>query len=83
MRKYLIYPTLAIIGVIVIFVIYLSFYGIKTERFNNLIIDKIKSIDSKIKLDIKDVFLKLDIKERSIKIYTENSKLNFESFTIY
>ena len=79
MRKYLIYPTLAIIGVIVIFVIYLSFYGIKTERFNNLIIDKIKSIDSKIKLDIKDVFLKLDIKERSIKIYTENSKLNFEN----
>ena len=79
MRKYLIYPTLAIIGVIVIFVIYLSFYGIKTERFNNLIIDKIKSIDFKIKLDIKDVFLKLDIKERSIKIYTENSKLNFEN----
>ena len=61
------------------FVIYLSIYGIKTERFNNLIIDKIKSIDSKIKLDIKDVFLKLDLKKRSIKIYTENSKLNFEN----
>ena len=79
MRKYLIYSTSAIIGVIIIFVIYLSIYGIKTERFNNLIIDKIKSIDSKITLDIKDVFLKLDIKERSIKIYTENSKLNFEN----
>ena len=79
MRKYLIYSTLTIIGVIVIFVIYLSIYGIKTERFNNLIIDKIKSIDSKIKLDIKDVFLKLDLKKRSIKIYTENSKLNFEN----
>ena len=55
MRKYLIYSTSAIIGVIIIFVIYLSIYGIKTERFNNLIIDKIKSIDSKITLDIKDV----------------------------
>ena len=79
MRKYLIYSTLTIIGLIVIFVIYLSIYGIKTERFNNLIIDKIKSIDPKIKLDIKDVFLKLDLKKRSIKIYTENSKLNFEN----
>ena len=79
MRKYLIYSISAIIGVIIIFVIYLSIYGIKTERFNNLIIDKIKSIDSKITLDIKDVFLKLNIKERSIKIYTENSKLNFEN----
>ena len=79
MRKYLIYSALAIIGSIIIFIIYLSIYGIKTERFNNLILDKLKSYDSKLSLDINDVFLKLDVGEKTIKINTENAKLNFNN----
>ncbi len=48
MRKYLIYSTLAISGIIVIFLIYLSAYGIKTEKFNDLIRVKIKQFDPKL-----------------------------------
>ena len=79
MRKYLIYSTVTIIGLITIFIIYFSIYGIKTERFNNLILEKIKTYDSKLSIDINDVFLKLNVDEKSIKINTENSKLNFNN----
>ncbi len=75
MRKYLIYSTLVTTGIIAIFIIYLSIYGLKTERFNNLIIDRIKTIDSKLSLDIDEVFLKLDLKEKSININTINVNL--------
>ena len=75
MRKYFIFSTLAIIGVIVIFIIYFSIYGIKTEKFNNLIFDKIKTYDSKLSLDFNDAFLKLDIREKALKISIENSKI--------
>ena len=79
MRKFFIFSTLTIIGLITIFVIYFSVYGIKTERFNNLILDKIKKYDSKLSLDINDVFLKLDIDKKTIKISTQNAKLNFNN----
>jgi len=58
MRRYLIFSILSIIGAITIFIIYFSIFGIKTERFNNLILDKIKNYDSNLSLDINDVFLK-------------------------
>jgi len=77
MRKYLIYSTLAIIGSIVIFIVYFSIYGIKTERFNNLIIDKFKAFNPNLSLNINDVFLKLDIKKKSININTKKSKIYF------
>ena len=79
MRKYFIFSTLAIIGIIVIFVIYFSIYGIKTEKFNNLILDKIKTYDSKLSLDFNDVFLKLDIGEKALKISIENAKININN----
>ena len=79
MRKYFIFSTLAIIGIIVIFVIYFSIYGIKTEKFNNLILDKIKTYDSKLSLDINYVFLKLNIGEKALKISIENAKININN----
>ena len=75
MRKYLIYSTLAILGIIIVFLIYLSIYGVKTEKFNDLITDKIKQYDPKLSLKIDDVFLKLNAKEKSININTQNAKL--------
>ena len=79
MRRYLIFLILSIIGAITIFIIYFSIFGIKTERFNSLILDKLKTYDSKLSLDINDVFLKLDINEKTIKINTENAKLSFNN----
>ena len=79
MRKYFIFSTLTIIGVIIIFIIYLSIYGIKTEKFNNLILDNLKIYNSKLSLYINDVFLKLDIDEKTLKISTENARLSFNN----
>jgi len=75
MRKYLIYSTLAILGTVAAILIYLSIYGIKTESFNDLINDKIKELNPKLSLNINDVFLKLNAKERSIKIRTQDAKI--------
>ena len=74
MRKYLIYFSLTILFFSVI-LIYLSFYGIKTNSFNDLIIDKIKEFNPKLTLNINDVFLKLNVKEKSINIRTQNAKI--------
>ena len=76
MRKYLIYSIASILGITLFAIIYLSIYGVKTEKFNNLIIDKVKKIDEKLLLNISDVFLKLNIKEKSINIDTQNASLH-------
>ena len=78
MRKYLIFLSLGIIGTIIFLFFYLSIYGIKTERFNKLIIDRIQKFDPKLSVKIKDVFLKLNIKEKSIAINTAEAKLFIE-----
>ncbi len=75
MRKYLIYSSLITLGTIATILIYLSIYGIKTERFNDLIIDKIKEVNPKLSLNISDVFFTLNVKEKSINITTQNSKI--------
>ena len=75
MRRYLIYSSLTILFTVSVILIYLSFYGIKTNSFNDLIIDKIKEFNPKLTLNINDVFLKLNIKEKSINIRTQNAKI--------
>ena len=75
MRKNLVYSLIVTTIIILIFTTYFSVYGIKTERFNNLISEKIKTFDTKLSLDMTDVFLKLDIKNKSLNINTENAKL--------
>ena len=82
MRKYLLFLTFSTIGIIIFSIIYLSTYGIKTEKFNNFIIDKIKKFDSKLSLRLEDVFLKLNIKEKSIIINSENTKIYVDKESI-
>ena len=75
MRKYLTYSSLTILFTVSVTLIFLSFYGIKTNSFNDLIIDKIKEFNPKLTLNINDVFLKLNIKENSINIRTKDAKI--------
>ncbi len=75
MRKYLIYSLLAILVTTVTILIYFSIYGIKTESFNDLISGKIKEVNPKLSLNINDVFLKLNARERSINIRTQDAKI--------
>ena len=75
MRKYLLITGFFSIILIFISLFYLSYFGIKTDNFNNFINNKIKNYDSRISLDLGDVFLKLNLKELSVKVNTKNAKL--------
>ncbi|MFL2887184.1 MAG: hypothetical protein ACJZ4H_04165 [Candidatus Pelagibacter sp.] len=79
MRKYISYSIIAILGTVFVLLIYLSIYGIKTEKFNDLIIDKVKKFDPRLSLNISEVYLKLNTKEKSINIHTENTKIYIEN----
>ena len=59
------------IGLIII-ISYLSIFGIKTDKFNNQIKSIIIEKDSRFDLEIKDVFIKLNIKEKSISLNTRD-----------
>ena len=56
-------------------IIYLSYFGIKTARFNDLIIEKLNQTYPGINVKLSEVFLKLDITNKEIKISTKEPKL--------
>ena len=59
-------------------IVYLSTYGIKTEKFNNEIIKKISKINKKISLSLNDVNYLLNPLNFSINISTKNPKILLE-----
>ncbi len=83
MRKYLLLLPITIIFLLVAIITYLNFFGIKTDKFNELIYSKISQINPKLSSEIKDVFIKLDIKEKTIKLETSNVKLQIAEDYLY
>ena len=68
-----------------LFIFYLSFFGIKTDRFNPIILKKLAEKEDNIKADIDNVYIKLDFLNLSLKLITNNPtilvknvKLNIE-----
>tara|TARA_B100000287_G_scaffold200116_1_gene189017 strand:+ start:1467 stop:3668 length:2202 start_codon:yes stop_codon:yes gene_type:complete len=53
-----------------VFVIYLSLVGVETAKFNSFIKNEVKSYNNKFDVNLKEVKLKLDIKNFNINIYT-------------
>ncbi len=53
-------------------IIYLGLFGIKTDRFNELIKSKIVQQDDRLDINLKDVYIKLNIKEKSFSINSKN-----------
>ena len=66
---------LILILIIIFFISYLSIYGIKTDKFNELIKSQVNKQDKKLNIDLKDVFIKLNIKERSFSLNSKDVKL--------
>ena len=75
MRKSIFILILSILSLSALIIIYLNIYGIKTSKFNDLINKKIKEVHPQISLDIKDVYLKLNLNEQAIKLNTKNVKV--------
>ena len=57
------------------FISYISIFGIKTNKFNELIRSQIVKQDERINIELKDVFIKLNIKEKSFSVNAQNVEL--------
>tara|TARA_Y100000591_G_scaffold318006_1_gene328374 strand:- start:1223 stop:3421 length:2199 start_codon:yes stop_codon:yes gene_type:complete len=75
MFKKIIKIFLIFIIIIIIFVFYLSVFGIKTNKFNDLIKSQISQMDDRVTLDLSEVFIKLNMKERSLSLNSKNINL--------
>jgi len=76
--KSLLISGLFILILIILSLFYLSNYGIKTSKFNKLILDRLIEVDSRISAEIEDVFLKLNLGKKEIKVITKNTNLYLE-----
>ena len=74
--------SLFIIISIFLSIFYLSNYGIKTTKFNNLILERIIKIDPRLSAELKDVFLKLDLNNKEINVNTKNTVISLEKNSI-
>jgi hypothetical protein len=63
-------------------VIFLTTIGIETNKFNNLISDKINQSNSEINLELTTIKFKLDLKEISLFLETINPKINYQDTII-
>ena len=60
---------------IIIFLSYLSIFGIETDRFNTQILNKIKNFDRNLEVELKKIRLVLDPFTLKLKVKTVGSKL--------
>ncbi len=65
-----------------IFIFYLSFFGIKTDRFNPIILKKLAEKEENIKADIDYVYIKLDFVNLSLKLITNNPTIKVKNIRI-
>ena len=72
-----------LIIILAIIIIYLSTHGIKTERFNNEIIESVSKINKKINLSLKEVNYLLNPLSLSISISAKNPTILVEDKSLY
>ena len=65
---------LALIIIILLITTYLSIFGIKTNKFNELIRSQIVKQDDRLDIDLKDVYIKFNINERSFSLNSQDVK---------
>jgi len=66
---------LLLIVIIILVISYLSIFGIKTNKFNELIGSQISKLDERLDIELKDVFFKINLKQRSFSLNSKNVKL--------
>ena len=82
MTKKIIKILLATFLISVLAILYLSIFGIKTNKFNNQITKNILKINNKINLNLKDVKYLLNPYNFTINIETKNPQISLEGKTL-
>ena len=75
MRKNILLIISLIFFLVFFSIIYLSVYGVKTDTFNNFINDQLKEYNSKLTLQLDDVYIKLNPIQGYISINIKDSIL--------
>ena len=65
-----------------ILVIYMSFVGFETKRFNNQIIQKVENINKDLKIELNEIKIVLDPFSLKLKAKTIGSKLKNKNKTL-
>ena len=63
---------------IILSLFYLSFFGISTNKFNNIIISKVEKIPN-LNINFNDIFFKLNILKLEFKLSTSNPKISYSN----
>ena len=70
MKKKIYRIIISLVLIVSFLIVYLSTIGIKTERFNNLIVSKIREVDPNLSLKINQVSVKLNLFSLVINLKT-------------
>ena len=81
MKKLFFYSILLSIVLFFALILTLSSIGIETNKFNKIISDKANKTNN-INLDLKTIKFKIDLKELSLFLNTQNPKINYKGFII-
>ena len=79
MLKIVLRTVLFIVIIFTISVIYLSTIGIKTSQFNGLIKNKLIELDHRLRIELEEVKLILDLSKKEIKASTNNTNLYLDN----
>ena len=79
MNKKIYIITGSFISILVGIFIFLTNIGIKTDNFNDLINEKVNTINPKIKLDLNDVNFKLNISNFEFLVSTNDPKISINN----
>ena len=82
MKKFLINSLILSVVILFFGLLYLSQIGYETNRFNNLVTEKIKEFDDKISLKPRKIKLKLDIKSFTFYLFTNNPEVRYFNIDI-
>ena len=82
MKKFLISLTLLIFLTISTLILYLSFYGYQTDRFNKIIKSEIEKNQKIINFDFKKISFLLDIKKINLLVKFIDPKIIYSEFLL-
>ena len=79
MVKRIIQIIFSLLLLFIIFLTYLSIYGISTDKFNNLISEKISERDKNLKINLKEIKIFLNISTFNFELKTNDPKVFFKN----
>ncbi|MEC7150396.1 MAG: hypothetical protein VXW09_01050, partial [Pseudomonadota bacterium] len=82
MKKIFFYILIFIFLSVISFVIILSTFGIETNKFNNLISQKLNDSDNNINIELSTIKFKIDLKELSLFLETKDPLLDYRKAKI-